>query len=108
VKEAATLIEAFNLKPQLSPAEKIDGYKILLEDILTFDSKRKVFFAIIGLVSMLAYFFTANLFIFGQVILALMSLIKDGKIYKGVARTIVHMLRLKGVAVPEELEELVN
>lgn len=53
---------------------------------------------------MLAYFFTANLFIFGQVILALMSLIKEGKISKGVGRTIVRMLRLKA----EELEELVN
>jgi len=108
VKEVASLIEAFNLEPNLSPAEKFDGYKILLEDILTFDSKRKIFFAVIGFVSLLAYFFTANLFLFGQVMIALMSLIKEGKISKGVARTIVDMFELKGVPVPEELEDLVN
>ena len=108
VKEAATLIEAFDLQPHLTPAEKIEGYKLIIQDILTFDSKRKIFFAVIGLVSLLAYFFTANLFIFGQVIITLMSLIKEGKISKGVARTIVRMLHLKGVPVPEELEELVN
>lgn len=57
---------------------------------------------------MLAYLFTGNFFIFGQVIIALMSLIKEGKLSKGVAKAIVRILRLKGVAVPEELEELVN
>jgi hypothetical protein len=98
VKEAASLIAAFDLQPHLTPAEKIAGYKILLEDILTFDSKGKIFFAVIGLVSLLAYFFIAKLFIFGQVIIALTSLIKEGKISKDVARTIVRMLRLKGVA----------
>lgn len=108
VTETVSLIEAFDLQPNISPQEKIDGYKILLEDILTFDSKRKIFFAIIGFVSLLGYFFTANIFLFGQVIIALMSLIKEGKISKGVARTIVRMLRLKGVPVPDELEELVK
>jgi hypothetical protein len=92
----------------MSAAEKIDGYKILLADILRFDSKRKIFFGIIGFVSMLGYLFTANLFLFGQVIIALMSLIKEGKISRGVARIIVNMLRLKGVPVPDELEELVK
>ena len=96
-------MEAFDLQPNLSPAEKIDGYKILLEDIFTFDSKRTIFFAVIGFVSLLGYLFTANLFLFGQVILALMSLIKEGKISKGVARTIVRMLRLKGVWKPKKL-----
>jgi hypothetical protein len=57
---------------------------------------------------MLGYLFTANLFLFGQVIIALMSLIKEGKISRGVARIIVNMLRLKGVPVPDELEELVK
>jgi len=97
VKEAGTLIEAFDLSPKLTGAEKIEGYKLIIQDILTFDSKGKIFFSILGFVSMLAYFFTANLFVFGQLIIALMSLIKEGKISKSVAKTIVRMLRLKGV-----------
>lgn len=108
VQETVALIEAFDLQLNMSAAEKIDGYKILLADILRFDSKRKIFFGIIGFVSMLGYLFTANLFLFGQVIIALMSLIKEGKISRGVARIIVNMLRLKGVPVPDELEELVK
>lgn len=64
----------------------------------------RYFFEILEFVSLLAYLFTGNLFLFGQVIITLMSLIKEKKISKAVARTIVNMLLL----VPEELEELIN
>lgn len=56
VTETVSVIEAFNLRPNISPQKKINGYKIVFEDILTFDSKRKIFFAVIGLVSLLGYF----------------------------------------------------
>ena len=76
VKEAVALINAFDLSLKLTGAEKFEVYKLIIQDILTFDSKRKIFF------SMLAYLFTGNLFVFGQLIIALMSVIKKGKISK--------------------------
>jgi polyhydroxyalkanoate synthesis regulator phasin len=41
-------------------------------------------------------------------IIALISLVKEGKISTAVARMIVNELRQRGVTVPEELEELID
>jgi hypothetical protein len=108
VKEFATLIETFSLSPKLNETEKIEGYKSIIEYFLEFDSKAKLLSVTLGLASLLAYFSTGNLFLFGQIITALISLIKEGKVSTAVARMIVNGLRQKGVTVPEELEELID
>lgn len=44
VREAIGLMEAFDFSPKLTAAEKMEGYKLIIQDILTLDSKRKTFF----------------------------------------------------------------
>jgi hypothetical protein len=109
VREFAELIETFSLSPNLNQTEKVDGYKSIIVYFLEFDDKAKLVSVILGFTSLLAYYFsTGNLFLFGQMIVALISLIKEGKISTVVARMIVNGLRQKGVVVPEELEELIK
>lgn len=109
VKEFAKIIESFSLSPRLNETEKIEGYKAIIPYFLESDSKAKLLSVTLGFSSLLAYyFFTGNLFLFGQMIIALISLIKEGKISTAVARMIVNGLRQKGVTVPEELEELIE
>jgi hypothetical protein len=109
VKEFAKIIETFSLSPKFNETEKIDGYKSIIQYFLESDSKAKLLSVTIGFTSLLAYYFsTGNVFLFGQMIIALISLIKEGKISTAVARMIVNGLRQRGVTVPEELEELIE
>ena len=109
VKEVATIIETFSLSPRINETEKIQGYKMVIEDFLEFDSKAKLLSVTLGFASLLAYYFSSgNLFLFRQIITALISLIKEGKISTAVARMIVVALNKKGVTVPDELNELIK
>jgi hypothetical protein len=109
VKEFAKIIETFSLSPKLNETEKIEGYKAIIPYFLESDSKAKLISVTLGFTSLLAYYFsTGNLFLFGQMIIALISLVKEGKISTAVARMIVNELRQRGVTVPEELEELID
>jgi hypothetical protein len=108
VKEFAKILETFSLSPKLNETEKIEGYKSVIEYFLEFDSKAKLLSVTLRFASLLAYFSTSNLFLFGQIITALISLIREGKVSTAIARMIVNGLRQKEVPVPKELEELIK
>ena len=108
VKEFAKILETFSLSPKLNETEKIEGYKSVIEYFLEFDSKAKLLSVTLRFASLLAYFSTGNLFLFGQIITALISLIREGKVSTAIARMIVNGLRQKEVPVPKELEELIK
>jgi hypothetical protein len=62
--------------------EKIDGYKLILIDLLSCDTKLKLIYNTIGLATLLIYLFTGNLLVFMNMIWALVQLVKKGKFQK--------------------------
>jgi hypothetical protein len=106
--EVHHLLEGFESSPEMTYLEKLDGYKLIIIDLLNCDTKSKLAYNIIGLVSLLIFLFTGNLWIFTNLMWALMQLIKEGKVSTAVAKTIVKLLRKKGIDIPEELEELIS
>jgi hypothetical protein len=106
--EVHNLLEAFELTPGMTYKEKLDGYKLIIIDLLNCNTKRKLFYNIIGLASLLVFMFTGNFWIFTNMIWALIQLIKEGKISTAVGKTIAALLRKKGIEIPEELEELIS
>jgi hypothetical protein len=109
VKEFATIIETFSLSPKLNDNEKIIGYKVVIEEFLEFDSKIKFLSGTLAFASLLAYYFSSgNLFLFGQIITALISLIKEGRVSTAVARMVVNALKKKGIPIPDELNEIIK
>jgi Asp-tRNA(Asn)/Glu-tRNA(Gln) amidotransferase B subunit len=50
------------------------------------------------------YCFTVNLSIFMNMVWVLIQLIKEGRISKAVAKTLIILLRKKGVKIPKELQ----
>lgn len=106
--EARSLIEAFEMTPKISSKEKLDGYKLIIGDLLSCNTKTKLIYNIIGLATLLTYLFTGNLLIFMQMIWALVQLIKEGKISGVVARALIILLRKKNIPIPEELADAIN
>jgi hypothetical protein len=105
--EVVSVIDAIEGAKGLTIADRLEFYETIVSDILTFDRLTpQVLFTIIGFVSVLAYLFHGHLFIFSELITALLNLLKKGKISKHLARIIRNMLRIKGVTVPKELEEM--
>jgi hypothetical protein len=106
--EAHSLLEAFELTPKLTYNEKMSGYKLILVDLLSCDTKTKLIYNTIALAGLLIYLFTGNLLIFTHLIWALIQLIKEGKISRVVAKTLIVLLRKRGVSIPKELEEVIS
>lgn len=106
--EAHSLIEAFELTPKMSLKEKIDGYKLILIDLLSCDTKIKLIYNTIGLATLLIYLFTGNLLVFTNMIWALIQLVKEGKVSRAVAKALIVLLRKKCIPIPKELEDLIN
>lgn len=108
VNKQREFLEQINYSPEMSVNEKLDGYRLLILDILNFDSKRKVIISIIMLVSILTYLATANIPVFAQFIGALISLIKEGKISVTVAKFIAKTISKTDVDVPKELIDAIE
>ena len=106
--EVRHLLEAFELSPKITYKEKLDGYKLLIVDLLSCDTKRKLIYNILLLATLLAYLFTGNLYVFTNMIWALIKLIQEGKVSRAVGKTLVLLMRKKGIEIPKELEELVS
>lgn len=108
VNKQREFLEQINYSPEMSVNEKVDGYRLLILDILNFDSKRKVIIGIIMLVSILTYLATANIPVFAQFIGALISLIKEGKISLTVAKFIAKTIEKTDLNVPKELIDAIE
>jgi hypothetical protein len=106
--EASNLLEAFELTPQMTYNEKIAGYKLILVDLLSCDTKKMLIYNTIALATLLIYLFTGNLLVFTNMIWALVQLIKEGKISRAVGKTLIVLLRQKGILIPKELEEIIS
>ena len=101
------MLEAFELTPKITTEERLDVYKLIIVDLLSSDTKRKLIYNILLLATLLAYLFTGNLYVFTNMIWALIKLIQEGKVSRAVGKTLVMLLHKKGIAIPKELEELV-
>jgi hypothetical protein len=108
LSEVRCLLEAFELTPKITHKEKLDGYKLIIVDLLSYDIKRKLIYNILLLATLLVYMFTSNLYVFMNMIWALIKLIKEGKVSVAIGKSLVLLLRKKGVTIPEELQELVS
>lgn len=108
VNKQRELLEQINYSPEMSFSEKVDGFKLLILDLLNFDSKRKVILGIVMLVSILTYLATANIPVFAQFIAALISLIKEGKISLTVAKFIAKAIDKTELNVPTELIDAIE
>ena len=106
--EVRRLLEAFELTPKMTHKERLDGYKLIIIDLLSCDTKRKLIYNILLLATLLAYLFTGNLYVFTNMVWALIKLIQEGKVSRAVGKTLVMLLDKKGIAIPKELEELVS
>ena len=106
--EAHSLLEALELTPKMPLKEKIDGYKLILIDLLSCDTKMKLIYNIVGLASLLIYLFTGNFFVFINMIWALIQLVKEGKVSRAVARALIVLLRKKNIPIPKELEDSIS
>jgi hypothetical protein len=106
--EVRHLLETFELTPKMTNRERLDGYKLIIVDLLSCDTKRKLIYNVLFLATLLAYLFTGNLYLFTNMIWALIKLIQEGKVSRAVGKTLVLLLRKKGIEIPKELEELVS
>jgi hypothetical protein len=88
--------------------EKMVGYKLILVDLLSCDTKKKLISNTIALATLLIYLFTGNLLVFTNMVWALIQLIKEGKISRAVGKTLIVLLRQKGIVIPKELEEITS
>jgi hypothetical protein len=102
------LLEAFELTPKITYKEKLDGYKLIIMNLLSCDTKKKLIYNIFLLATVLTYLFTGNLYFFTTMIGALIKLIQEGKVSPAVAKTLVILLVKKGIVIPKELEELLS
>ena len=108
MREVVAVMEAVDQATALTTDDRLEFYKTIITDVLTFEKLTpQVMFTITGFVSVLAYLFgNGHLLMFSQVVTALLELIKSGQISKFLARIIRNMLRIKGVKLPEELEDM--
>lgn len=88
--------------------EKIEAYKLILSDIISFDSPVKVCFSILAMVTLMVYCFSANILWLIILISVLVNVIMEGKISRFVALIIVRMLRVQGILIPKELEDVIK
>jgi hypothetical protein len=106
--EAHDLLEAFELTPGITCRERLDGYKLIIIDLLKCDTKAKLIYNSVAFASLLGFMVTGNVWIFTNMIYALIQLIKEGKISTAVGKTIAKLLSKKGIEIPEELQELIS
>jgi Asp-tRNA(Asn)/Glu-tRNA(Gln) amidotransferase B subunit len=76
--------------------------------LLKCDTKAKLIYNSVAFASLLGFMFTGNVWIFTNMIYALIQLIKEGRISRAVGKTIAELLSKKGVEIPEELQELIS
>lgn len=108
VNKQREFLEQINYSPEMSVKERIDGYRLMILNVLNLDSKRKVIISVIMLVTILVYLGTANLPVFGQFLAALISLIKEGKVSVTVTRFLVKVMESKNFDVPKELIDAIE
>jgi hypothetical protein len=106
--EANSLMQALALTPNMTPHERMDGFKLILADLLSCDTKKKLRYSTFALGTLLIYLFTGNFLVFTHMIWALIQLIKEGKISRAVGKTLIMLLSKKGIPIPEELEDIVS
>ena len=100
-------MRAYELTPKMSKRERLDGYKLIVLELLNCDTKLKSFYSLIGLTMLLVYLFTGNFVIFMYMLAAIIQLIKEGKISRTAAKFLIKLLKQRGVPIPQELEEIV-
>ena len=103
---AHDLMQAYELKPKMSKKEKLKGYKLIVLELLNFDTKLKAFYSLIRLSALLAYLFTGNLFIFVNMLGAIISLIQESKISRALGKFLIKLLKQRGILVSIELEDI--
>lgn len=91
----------------LAPESKQVYYENMISNM--FQKKRltpQVVYTLVAFVSVLTYLFNSNFLIFSELITALFNLIKSGVLSKQIGLVIRQMLRMKGITLPTELDDL--
>jgi hypothetical protein len=99
--EIRSLLKAFELTSKMTYKEKMDGYKLILVDLLSSDTKKKLIYHTIVLSTLLISMFTVNLLVFIYMICELVQLIKEGKILRAVDKTLIVLFRKKSIPIPK-------